>query len=93
MYAEFTTGYAESAIAGMARDAGRRYYRIMSFGYRARRKWVRTWLAAAWGGQKSAAARSLDSAGTLSGEITLDGKPADRHTIRQLRGNTFSYVP
>lgn len=27
------------------------------------------------------------------GEITLDGNRLDRHTIRQLRGNTFSYVP
>lgn len=27
------------------------------------------------------------------GEITLDGDRLDRHTIRQLRGNTFSYVP
>ncbi|EED7440551.1 ATP-binding cassette domain-containing protein, partial [Salmonella enterica subsp. salamae] len=27
------------------------------------------------------------------GEITLDGNRLDRHTIRQLRGTTFSYVP
>lgn len=27
------------------------------------------------------------------GEIMLDGNQLDRHTIRQLRGNTFSYVP
>ncbi|HCC0886771.1 TPA: ATP-binding cassette domain-containing protein [Salmonella enterica] len=27
------------------------------------------------------------------GEITLDGLRLDRHAIRQLRGNTFSYVP
>ncbi|WP_183056369.1 ATP-binding cassette domain-containing protein, partial [Salmonella enterica] len=27
------------------------------------------------------------------GEITLDGNRLDRHTIRQLMGNTFSYVP
>lgn len=27
------------------------------------------------------------------GEIALDGNRLDRHTIRQLRGTTFSYVP
>ncbi|VEA36846.1 ABC transport ATP-binding protein [Salmonella enterica subsp. enterica] len=49
------------------------------------------------GGKKSAAAMPARSAAgklTLSGgEITLDGNRLDRHTIRQLRGNTFSYVP
>ncbi len=56
-------------IAGMARDAGRRYYRILLISRPA--KW---WHCCGSGRQKSAAAMSARSAAgkfTLSGEITL----------------------
>ncbi len=74
----------------MARDAGRRYR--MSFDI-APGEMVA--LAGGSGRAKvfAAAMSARSAAGKFTlGEITLDGNRLDRHTIRQLRGNTFSYA-